>query len=270
MKKNVWILLAGLVSIFGILACSLSFNTGNLVGDIIRGSGNVTEEDRDVDGISGVELATLGTLYIEVGDSEALRIEAEDNLLDYIETDVRGGELVIGTRRGYELDPTEPVNYYLTLMELESISLSSDGDAEAPGLQAERFSISLSSSGSLDIASLDCPSLDVDVSSSGDVSIAELTGGTITVEISSDGDVEIDGGEVQDQEISIHSSGEYLAGDLASAEVTVDLSSNGSATVRVSDRLSGSLSSSGNVYYIGDPEVDVNTSSSGKVEQIEE
>jgi hypothetical protein len=55
----------------------------------VRGSGNVVEETREVSGVSGVELATLGTLHVEIGESESLRIEAEDNLLEYIETDVR-------------------------------------------------------------------------------------------------------------------------------------------------------------------------------------
>jgi hypothetical protein len=270
MKKNVKFLLVGLVLVVSILACDISVNTGDLAGERIRGSGDIAEEDRDVSGMSRVELAMTGTLHIEVGDNEELRIEAEDNLLDYIETDVRGGELVIETRQGYDLDPTRSIEYFLTVTELEAIRLSSDGDAEAPELQAERFSINIDSSGSLNIDSLDCPSLDVEISSSGNVSISELTGDTISIDINSNGDLEIAGGQVEGQDISISSSGEYRANDLASLVAVVDLSSNGSATIRVSDRLSGTLSSSGFVYYIGDPELDVSTTSSGRAEQIDE
>ena len=49
---------------------------------IIRGTGSVVEENRSVSGISGVELAVNGDMHIVVDDSESLRIEAQENLLD--------------------------------------------------------------------------------------------------------------------------------------------------------------------------------------------
>ena len=49
-------------------------------------------------GVTGVNLATIGHLTIELGDTESLRIEAEDNLMEYIETDVRSGKLRIRTQ----------------------------------------------------------------------------------------------------------------------------------------------------------------------------
>ena len=39
-----------------------------------------------------------GTLHIEVGDTESLRIEAQDNVMACIETEVRNGRLRIGTQ----------------------------------------------------------------------------------------------------------------------------------------------------------------------------
>ena len=50
----------------------------------------------------------------------------------------------------------------------------------------------------------------------------------------------------------------------------VRINSNGSATIRVSEQLKANLSSSGNLYYVGSPTVDVRTTSSGDVEQIGE
>ena len=47
----------------------------------VRGSGKIATEKRRVKGITGVELATLGRLYIELGEKEELIIEAEDNIL---------------------------------------------------------------------------------------------------------------------------------------------------------------------------------------------
>ena len=268
MSKRIGFKIVGLVLGLSILACSITANSGNPAGKTVHGSGAVVEKDRSVSGVSGVELAMEGTLHIQVGDGESLRIQAEDNLQQYIRTDVRAGTLVINTADGVNLDSTRPIDYYLTVKSLDSIVISSSGDIQAPDMKTGRFSAAIKSSGNLTMGNLDCSSLQVDISSSGKLKMGILTAGSIRVRISSSGNLEIAGGRVQQQDISISSSGEYRAGDLASAQAKVTLTSSGVATVRVSDQLSGSLSSSANLYYIGSPAVNVTTSSSGKAVQI--
>ena len=263
-KRRMNLLIGLFFATLMIMACSLAgFGT-------VRGSGNVVEESRAVSGVTGVELATLGNLTIELGDKESIRIEAEDNLMDYLETDVLAGTLRIKTQNGIRLSPTRPVNYYLTVKSLEDISISSSGDIQAPDLEADRFSITVSSSGDLVMGDLDADELAVRISSSGDVTMDELNANTLEVDISSSGNLTISGGYVETQNITISSSGNYTAEDLESDEADVRLSSNGSATIWVQERLEASLSSSGDLRYRGDPSVDTNTSSSGDVIQIGE
>jgi hypothetical protein len=248
MKFGKMILMVSVVAL-SILACQVGdIDLGNVTG--IRGSGNVVEETRPVNDISGVELATLGNLNIEIGDREELRIEAEDNLMEYFETEVRNGTLRIKTQEGVNLRPTEPVNYYLMVKGLDEIGIYSSGDIQAPNLEAERFAITINSSGNLEMGMLNANSLEVDIISSGNVDIA--------------------GGQVEVQDISILSSGNYRAEDLESVEADVRLNSSGSATIRVSDNLKANLNSSGDVRYRGNPSVDATTNSSGDVVHIGE
>jgi len=248
MKKNFWFVLVVAVLVFSILACSASIDTG-LGGQTMRGSGNVVEENRQISGVSAVQLTMQGTLHIVMGESESLSISAEDNLLEYIRTDVRGGTLEIGTASGTNLHNTKPIDYYLTVVKLDKIAITSSGDVEAGDLVAESFTAHISSSGNMTINNLDCD--------------------TLRVEITSSGNVEILGGQATQQAIQISSSGEYRARDMTSVEAEVTLTSSGSATIRVSDKLSGRLTSSGDVYYIGKPAVNVSTSSSGRAVAIE-
>jgi hypothetical protein len=222
------------------------------LGDVteVRGSGDVVEETREVSDISGVNLATIGDLTIQVGDAESLRIEAEDNLLEYLETNVRGGKLRIETQNRIRLDATKPIKYYLTVKELETIEISSVGKIEAPNLEAEEFSITINSTGDLEIGELNADTLEVDIGSTGNLHIA--------------------GGEVKSQNITLGSSGNYTAQDLASDEADVRLRSTGSATIWVKDNLKANLSSTGDLRYRGDPTVDATTNSTGEVIQISE
>lgn len=244
--RRTQLLAAIMVSTLMMIACSLI--TLPSFGETVRGSGNVIEETREISNVTGVELATLGNLVIEVGDTESLRIEAEDNLMEYFESEVRGGKLRIRTKEGVRLNATRPVNYYLTVFSLDTIVITSSGDIQAPDLEAEQFSITISSSGDLQMGNLNANNLDVTISSSGDLDIA--------------------GGQVQRQNVSISSSGSYTAPDLESAMADVRLSSSGSATIWVQDNLRVNLSSSGDVRYRGNPTVDATMTSSGEVIQV--
>jgi hypothetical protein len=306
MKKRIFLTLMGLVLICSLPACT-GIN-GSAGSQMVRGSGTAGAEDRNVSNISGVELRTPGTLDITIGSSESLRIEADDNLLQYILTDVSGGRLVIKTRPGKPLQPVRPIKYHLSVIQLNSLGISSSGDITVPELNSGAFSIAISSSGNLSMKKLDCSSLRVNISSSGDANIAELNAKTLSVNISSSGNLsmkkldcsslrvnisssgdaniaelnaktlsvnisssgnlDIAGGYVPKQTITISSSGEYRARDLPSENADVSLSSRGDATLRVSAILSGRLSSSGNINYVGNPKVTVNTSSSGRAKQI--
>jgi hypothetical protein len=238
--KKVWMVLVCLAS--AALACQVVL--GDIPGDVVRGSGNVVSEERPVSGIDLVSLATEGDMTIQVGDEEKLTVEAEDNLLPYIVTEMRSGRLLVRTQNGVNLDSTRPIRYLLTVKALEGLDISSSGDITSEALQAERFNIGVSSSGNLNLDGLTAESLRADLSSSGDVNIA--------------------GGEVSELDLGLSSSGNFNAEDMGADSASVTVSSSGDARIRVSEVLDARLSSSGNLYYHGDPELEVRTSSSGE------
>jgi hypothetical protein len=255
-------LVAIILVALGLTACSIGGRR------TVLGSGSVLEETREVSGATGVNLATIGDLTIEIGAAESLRIEAQENLMAYIETEVRNGRLTIESQDDIELRNTRPINYYLTVTGLDTIVISSVGDIRAPDLEAERFSISISSTGNLKMGDLEADTLTVKISSTGDVTMGMLNANTLDISISSTGNLDIAGGEVRTQNITISSSGKYRAQDLASDEAEVRLNSSGSATIWVRNHLKADLNSSGDLRYRGNPTVDSSTSSSGDVKQI--
>jgi hypothetical protein len=242
MKQRRFVVLA-VVLLVGALACSV----GGL--GTVRGSGSVSQEERPVTHFSSVTLATLGNLYIEVGDQEALSIEAEDNLLPYFEATVSGEMLTIKARDGVNLAPTAPVNFYLTVTEINSLVLAGSGNIEAPALQADEFS--------------------VDLSGSGDIEIAGVTADSLEVQISGTGTLRASGGRVEQQTVAISGSGKYEARDLQSNKADVTISGSGSMTINVRQNLEVSISGSGSVRYVGSPTLDKMTvSGTGTIEQI--
>jgi hypothetical protein len=212
---------------------------------LIRGKGNLVEETRQVSEFTGVNLANMGDLTITLGNTESLQIEAQSNLMQYIETEVVSGVLTIGTQARISLNPTRPIKYSLTVKDLDSIKISSSGGITAPDLQADHFSIDISSSGDLKMGNLNAVRLDVDINSSGNLDIS--------------------GGEVNTQTVTIDSGGSYTASELKSSDAVVKINSSGTASIWVQDTLTVTLNSSGNLKYRGNPTVDMTTNSSGDV-----
>ncbi|NIO70352.1 MAG: hypothetical protein GTN71_15330 [Anaerolineae bacterium] len=231
------------VMVLSILACQVGGPTG------VRGSGSVVEEDRAVSGFTGVALLEgIGELTIKGGERESLRIEAEDNLMPYLETEVRNGVLEIDVQDGVNLNPTRPVRFYLTVKELDTIVLSGSGDIEAPDLEAKRFSVT--------------------ISGSGDVEMGDLSADILNVTINGSGNLDIAGGRVEEQDITISGSGEYQAGGLNSGSVEITISGSGNATIWATDSLDVRVSGSGSVNYYGNPRTTFSGSGSGKLRSL--
>ncbi len=248
MKNRISILIIITILVLSSLACSV--NIGNWGFRTVKGSGDVTSEEREVSSFSELEFSGVGDVYIELGDVEALRIEAEDNLLEYIETEVRGDKLEIGIRDRVNLQPEEPINFYLTVKTLDSIAVSGLGDIEAPAFEATRFS--------------------VDISGAGDVTLQDLTADKLVVSISGLGNLVVEDGTVGEQDVDISGAGDYEARDLESAEADVQLSGLGSATIWVTDYLNVEISGAGSVRYAGDPSVESSVSGLGDVEKLDD
>ncbi len=233
--------------------------------DRIHGEGPVKEERREVRGVDAVELATFGTLILEQADSVSLYVVAQENLLEYFQTDVRSGVLRIQTKQRVNLKATEPVEFHLTLPKLEDLILSSSGDAQMSTWKADRLYFSLESSGDLECDSLVCPELDVELESSGDLILHAWHGESLSARLSSSGDVRIYKGEADVVDVDLHSSGDFRAEGLECARARVNTNSSGDAYLHVTDSLHARASSSGDVIYFGDPDVDSRTSSSGDI-----
>ncbi len=266
MKSNLLISVAVVFMVFAVIAC----DTGQAEwkAQRIDGTGSVVRVSRDVGDFTGVHLATTGTVHVKLGKTEGLEIEAEDNLIEYIETEVEDGTLKISTRRKFNLKAREPIEYFITVKNLDLIALSSSGDADLPQIETRSFSIVLSSSGDLKMKGLATAHLDVGISSSGDAYIEMIGAESIDAALSSSGDLQFGGGEVGDLRLTVSSSGDFEGLDLKAERARVTLSSSGDAYLWVTDDLVATLSSSGSVHYSGDPAVTKQRSSSGKVKRM--
>jgi hypothetical protein len=192
----------------------------------IKGSGNVVTEDRDVSGFDSVALLGFGRVIITQGDEESLTVETDDNLMQYIETQVRGGTLELGfTDDDLLLNPSDSIIFRLSLIDLTALDSSGAGKFEIDELETDRLEITLSGAGDITIDSLSATDLVVTVNGAGNI---DLESQTATVRVPGAGSVTVWVHDTLDVTISGAGGVEYYG----SPHVTQDISGVGSVTSR--------------------------------------
>jgi len=248
-KKNIYIIGAAMLLLFiTSLACQVSFR--GLNWKRVTGSGELIKVNRPVEPFTQIDLDGIGRMQVEYGENTSLRIEAEDNIIQYIESEVVGDTLRIFIKKGTNLNPTEPIRYFVTLPQLEKVSLSGVGDITLPEVEIDSFSIHISGAGNIEMEAVSAEELEVEMSGLGSINIG--------------------GGQVGTQQVEISGSGTFDAREMQSEDAKINLSGLGSAFVWVTSSLEVEISGAGSVQYRGDPSIQSEITGLGTLKEIGE
>jgi hypothetical protein len=210
----------------------------------VRGNGNVVTKERQSRYFDAVRVATGIDVYLTQGDRESIRVEADENLHEYIVTEVRDGILRVYTNN-VNIRDAEMKRVHVTIKDVKSLESSSAGDiiGQSP---------------------VKSGNVQIEASSSGDI-ILELYAAEVEVGISSAGNINLKG-EAEKLSADLSSAGDLDAYDFKVKEADVSVSSAGSAKINVSESLKARASSAGDIMYMGNPGyVDSHSSSAGGV-----
>ncbi|MEO8355439.1 MAG: DUF2807 domain-containing protein [Chloroflexota bacterium] len=215
-------------------------------GPGVRGSGNVVSETRKVSGFDAIEVDYPARVLISQGTTESLKIEAEDNLLPGLKTEVKNGELRIYYKSvdGEHVNPTRTVTINITVRELSAVDFSSAGELILDGIKSEDLSISLDGAGNVKLNDITVQGLSVNLSGAGSASAS---------------------GTADDISLNISGFGDFNGKELQTNNASVNISGAGGASVWAEDKLSATISGAGSVNYYGSPTVTKQISGVGNV-----
>jgi len=275
---------------------------------VVPGSGEVVQQMRDVSNYSQVVFSAPGELTIEQNGHEGLVIEADDNLLQYIYTNVQGDVLYIYVEPSViQLYPSKPIRYTLDVATLSRVTQNGSGVIRSDELIASTLDFDLNGSGDVLIAAVKSQAAAVDLDGSGTYRFDSIMTNQLTVSLDGSGDIamqkviakttdlsvdgsgrlamtdmitdtlrtRIDGsgdstlsGEVNHQAIVIHGSGSYDAEDLLSQDATVKVIGSGESRLWVTDELTISIAGSGDIAYRGKPALTQSITGSGDLTRL--
>ena len=210
------------------------------------GSGNIVSEIRNAGSFKEVHASGAVNVHLKKGPQTSVTVEADDNIIKYVETNVRDNSLNIRIRQLTSLRNVT-INIYVTAPDLHTIigSAGAEIDSKDEVSSFDRITVKASSASEITL-NLDAPVIDLEASSAAKINVSGRTR-----------DLKAEGSSAA----GIHAFG------LQAENVDASASSSADIDVFASIKLKGHASSAGSVNYKGGaPKVEKEESSSGSVE----
>jgi hypothetical protein len=220
-------------------------------GKKINGNGNIVTIERSTSSYDGIAIAGWFDVELVEGSEGKLTLKGEENLLEYIVTEVKDGKLVIQVEKGINLNPSSWKNGIFITVPVESVSsvsLSGSGDIIGKKtLKTTDFATTISGSGDI-VLSVEAQSVSTTLSGSGDVTLS---------------------GRASDLNVQVSGSGDVKAFELETENATISVSGSADVKVTASKSIKARVSGSGDIQYRGNPEkVDSKSSGSGDISKV--
>ena len=226
----------------------VSLNTFAQKWKTIKGDGNVKTETRDVTEFSSLASAGSMDVNITYGSTNKLEIQADENLLPYIETTVTDGKLSIKASKNVNLKSKSKMIVNVSMTKVNSLQLSGSGNINGSG------------------AFINDDKTNISISGSGNIKLEFDTFKDLELAISGSGNMELKGNGTNDITAHVSGSGNIDCSNINSNTTDAKISGSGNIKVYAKNSIDAQISGSGNVLYKGDaPSINSKVSGSGKV-----
>src|SRR5690348_5263083 len=198
----------------------------------MSGNGNVIKENRGISDFNKIRTSGSIDVVISICNQFQVTVENDENLLPYVITEVRDGQLSIRYKNDVSIN-NDHAKVFVTAPSLDKIATSGSADVSSDGVISNSNQLDISTSGSGDIKlNVDAPLVNATSSGSGNI---ELSGST------------------KDFKCTISGSGDARCAQLKSENAVVRVSGSSDVHVFASVSLKVNITGSGDVYYGGNP-----------------
>lgn len=211
----------------------------------VVGNGNVTTKTVNTGSYDGVMVVGSMDVHLERGNEGTITVKTDDNLHEYIEIEVKGGDLVVKTTKNVYLKTKKGIHVTVPFQDISEVSLTGSGDIDTKD-------------------TIDSEQLEVNVTGSGDV-VLDVNAGMVEASVTGSGDMELSGKTVT-LEVGVTGSGDFKGYDLQADDTEAWVSGSGDIGVVANKSLKARVSGSGDITYKGNPsKSDTKTSGSGDI-----
>jgi len=220
-----------------------------IMKDKVRGNGTIKTENRTAGTFTRVDVSGNIDLYVKQDSARSIKIEADENLMQYIEVKIEGEKLMIQPKEGYNLSGSKPIKVYVSSPVFRELEASGACDIIGENILTATDEIA------------------IDVTGASDAEL-ELKAPKVSAEMTGASGLKLKG---QTKDLHIEGSGASHAKcfELLSENADVDVAGASSADVYASVKLKADASGASDVRYKGNATVTQSTSGAGSVKKVE-
>lgn len=222
---------------------ALFISTTSCITDTINGNGILSTEERNTPAFEKVKSSGSFEVFIAKGDDYEVIVNAEENVLPFIETYVSNGILTLDIKDHTVIRNDFPMEVFITTPDLNGIKLSGSGTISTDYFESDKMDLLLSGSGDI-ITACDARNIKVSISGSGNIEVT---------------------GNADASQVVISGSGNAETANLNTKSCFSNISGSGNIWISVDTYLEARISGSGNVFYYGYPEIKKSISGSGHI-----
>jgi len=200
-------------------------------GKKVTGNGNVITKTFKTSDYDGVKVS--GSMDVELisGKEGTITVEAESNVMEYLEIEVKGNRLVIDLKDNINFSTRKGIKVFVPVEQIDQVSLAGSGDIYSGlTLKSETMEVSLAGSGDIKLSS-ESKRLQLNVAGSGDIKMS---------------------GRTENLEANVAGSGDISAYELKANNVKASIAGSGDVAVFCNGgSMTASIVGSGDLRYKG-------------------
>ncbi|HVF95839.1 MAG TPA: head GIN domain-containing protein [Flavisolibacter sp.] len=230
-----------------ILTLAILSSCNFLGGKKVSGNGTIVSRDISAGSFENIEASGAITVYLRQNATSSVKIETDENLMEFVEVVVDGNTLRIRPKKGYNLDPSKEVIVYAWAPGFREVGISGASKLLSQGTLTGN-NLQLDASGASEIQlDVDLPKIDANLS------------GASTLRLK---------GRAEDFSTEASGASKILCMDLSAEKATLDLSGASNAKITANKELVIDASGASDVEYRGNADVDQKSSGASSVKKV--
>jgi len=165
----------------------------------IKGSGKRVSQKREVGAFTAISAEGAFNIEVVCQKDLSLEIEGDDNILDFVSSDVANH--VLRLKNNKEYSPSEPVTFKIAVPNLEGLTVSGAGHVDIKGVNNDKFEIDASGAPSISVAGT-TKVVDIDTTGAGKIDTYNLHATRAVVDSRGVSKVDLDVSEQLDVKIA--------------------------------------------------------------------
>lgn len=241
--------------------CQILHKMGTAGMPSIKGTGPSKGEERTVGDFERIDIGGPFKVEVRVGPNASLKVEAQENILKAIRSEVKNGTLQVWTENSFE--STEPLKLTITTPRLTALDGSGACIGNLEGVNSDKFMLNLSGASRMHVKGV-AKDVTLETSGASEVVWDKLIATRVAVKGSGACTLLLSG-SADSIDMDVSGACSLKGEDFVVKNATVMGSGGCELSINASERIDGELSGGTNLRHSGKAQVSVSTNGGASV-----